>query len=42
MNAINNKLLNENVIIESLTSLKRAGASAIVTYFADQVASRLE
>ena len=41
MNAINNKLLNEDVIIESLTSLKRAGASAIVTYFADQVASRL-
>ena len=41
MNAINNKLLNEDAIIESLTSLKRAGASAIVTYFADQVASRL-
>ncbi len=41
MNAINNKLLNEDAIIESLTSLKRAGASAIVTYFADRVASRL-
>ena len=41
MNAINNKLLDEDAIIESLTSLKRAGASAIVTYFADQVASRL-
>ena len=42
MNAINNNLLNEDAIIESLTSLKRAGASAIVTYFADQVANRLE
>ena len=41
MNAINNNLLNEDAIIESLTSLKRAGASAIVTYFADQVANRL-
>ena len=41
MNAINNKLLNEDAIIESLTSLKRAGASAIVTFFADLVASRL-
>ena len=41
MNAINNKLLNEDAIIESLISLKRAGASAIVTYFADRVASRL-
>ena len=41
MNAINNKLLNEDAIFESLSSLKRAGASAIVTYFADQVASRL-
>ena len=41
MNAINNKLLNEDAIIESLTSLKRAGASAIVTYFADHVANRL-
>ena len=41
MNAINNKLLNEDAIFESLTSLKRAGASAIVTYFADRVASRL-
>ena len=41
MNAINNKLLNEDAIFECLSSLKRAGASAIVTYFADQVASRL-
>ncbi len=42
MNAINNKLLNEDAIFESLTSLKRAGSSAIVTYFADRIASRLK
>jgi len=40
-NAINNKILNENSIYESLFSLKRAGASAIVTYFADQIANKL-
>ena len=42
MNGINNKILKEDAIFESLTSLKRAGASAIVTYFADRVASRLK
>ena len=40
-NAINNKTLNEDAIIESLISLKRAGATAIVTYFADEVAEKL-
>ena len=40
-NAINNGLLKEDVIYESLLSFKRAGASAIVTYFADQIASKL-
>ena len=40
-NGINNKILNEDVIIESLISFKRAGASAIVTYFADEVAQKL-
>ncbi len=39
---INNNLINENAIIESLISLKRAGASAIVTYFADRVANKLK
>ena len=38
---INDKILNEDAIIESLTSFKRAGASAIVTYFADYVAEKL-
>ena len=40
-NAINNKTVAEDVIIESLVSFKRAGASAIVTYFADEVAEKL-
>ena len=40
-NGINNKILNEDAIIESLTSFKRAGACAVVTYFADQIAKKL-
>ena len=40
-NGIINKLLDENVIYESLMSFKRAGASAIITYFADQIANKL-
>ena len=40
-NAINNKILTEDAIIESLISFKRAGASAIVTYFAEEVAKNL-
>jgi porphobilinogen synthase len=40
-NGINNKILNEDSIIESLISFKRAGANAIVTYFADQIAKKL-
>ena len=39
MNGINNNILNENAIYESLVSFKRAGASAIITYFADQFES---
>jgi len=41
-NGINNNLLNEDAIIESLAAFKRAGASAIVTYFADKVADKLK
>ena len=41
MNGINNKILKEEAIYESLISFKRAGASAIVTYFADQIANKL-
>ena len=40
-NGINNKILNEDAIYESLISFKRAGASAIITYFAEQIAGRL-
>ena len=38
---IKNKLINEESILESLISFKRAGASAIVTYFALEIAKKL-
>ena len=38
---IQNKIINENAIIESLLSFKRAGANAIVTYFANEVANKI-
>jgi porphobilinogen synthase len=41
-NGIRNKLINEDAIIESLISFKRAGASAIVTYFAIDIAKKLK
>ena len=40
-NGINNKLINEEAIIESLMCFKRAGASAIVSYFALDIAKKL-
>jgi len=40
-NGIKKKIISENAIEESLISFKRAGASAIVTYFADYIASKL-
>ena len=40
-NGIINNILNENAIYESLISFKRAGANAIVTYFADKIAKEL-
>ena len=39
---IKNKLINENAIIESLICFKRAGASAIVSYFALDVAKKIK
>ena len=39
--SIRDEIINKNSIIESLMSIKRAGASAIVTYFALQIASKL-
>ena len=41
-NGIKKKLINQNAIIESLISFKRAGASAIVTYFANEIAKTLD
>ena len=35
-------LINKNAIIESLASFKRAGANAIVTYFADKISKELK
>ena len=37
INGINKKLIDNESIKESLISFKRAGASSIVTYFADQI-----
>ena len=36
-NAIKNKIIDKKSIHESLISFKRAGANAIITYFADQI-----
>ena len=36
-NGINNNIIDNNSIIESLISFKRAGANAIVTYYADRL-----
>ena len=36
-NAIQKKLVNEDAVIESLMALKRAGANAIVSYYADRI-----
>ena len=40
-NGIKNKILNEDAIIESLMCFKRAGATAIVSYFALEIAKKL-
>tara|TARA_B100000700_G_C15030760_1_gene850380 strand:- start:1056 stop:2048 length:993 start_codon:yes stop_codon:yes gene_type:complete len=42
MNGINNNFLNQNIIHESLMSFKRAGANAIVTYFADRIVKKIK
>ena len=41
-NAIDRKLIKEDSVIEALVGFKRAGASAVVTYFADQIARYLK
>ena len=41
-NAIKKKLINNDSIYESLVAFKRAGANAIVTYFAREVAKKIK
>ena len=41
-NAIQKKILNDDSIIESLIAFKRAGACAIVTYFAIDIAKKIK
>ena len=36
-NAIQKKLINKDAIYESLVAFKRAGANAIVSYYADRI-----
>ena len=36
-NGINKKIIDENSILESLISFKRAGANAIISYYADRL-----
>ena len=40
-NGVKNKSINEDAILESLMAFKRAGASAIITYFALDIAKKL-
>ena len=41
MNGIQKNILSKKSVMESLIAFKRAGANAIVTYFADQIAGNL-
>ncbi len=41
-NSIIKNIINEDAILESLTSLKRAGSNAIVSYFALDVANKIK
>ena len=41
MNSIKKGTVNEKIILETLMSFKRAGANAIVTYFASKIAKKL-
>ena len=40
--AVKSGILNKDSIIESLMSMKRSGASAIVTYFALDIAKKVK
>ena len=41
-NAIKNRSIDEKSIVECLIAFKRAGASAIVSYFALEIASKIK
>ncbi len=41
-NGIEQEIINEDAVVESLISFKRAGASAIITYFALEIAKKLK
>jgi len=41
-NGINKKIVKDDIIYESLVAFKRAGASAIITYFALDIAKKLK
>ena len=42
VNSINKGLVNDKIILETLMSFKRAGANAIISYFADKIARNLK
>jgi porphobilinogen synthase len=42
INSVKNGTLHNDAIIESLMSIKRAGASAMITYFAMEVAKKIK
>ena len=41
-NAVKKNLLNEESVLESIVSLKRAGANAVITYFALDIAKKIK
>jgi porphobilinogen synthase len=41
-NGISKGIIDKSTIIETLTGFKRAGANAVITYFADKIAKNLK
>ena len=41
-NGINKGIIDKSTIIEILTGFKRAGANAVITYFANKIAKELK
>jgi len=42
INSVNKGIVSDKIILETLMSFKRAGANAIITYFADKIANKLK